>query len=50
MITLIQKANILTKNYKPGEFLPIYEGGELVNKNAFLKYKARCVFIKRSLI
>lgn len=50
MITVIQKAKILKNNYQPGEFLPIYEDGQLANKSAFFRYKARCIFIKRSLV
>lgn len=29
--------------YNPDEFFPIYSGAELINKNAFLAYKAKRV-------
>ena len=27
--------------FVPGEFLPIFEGGQLMNRNEFYKYKAK---------
>jgi len=32
--------------YKPGEFLPIWEGGELRNRNQFVIYKLKQLFSK----
>lgn len=29
--------------YQPGEFLPIYSGGELVNKREFHKYRIKWI-------
>lgn len=43
------KQNIQNRfyTYRYGEFLPIYEGNTLLNRNAFYKYKARCA-VKRT--
>jgi hypothetical protein len=32
--------------YKPGEFLPIFEGGELANRKQFVLYKIRSMVLK----
>jgi hypothetical protein len=32
--------------YKPGEFLPIFEGGQLANRNQFIFYKIKKAFTR----
>jgi hypothetical protein len=32
--------------YKPGEFLPIWEGGQLRNRNQFIVYKLKQIIAK----
>lgn len=29
-------------SYNPNEFLPIFEGNEMINKNEFVAYKLKC--------
>lgn len=53
MINIIQKLQnkIASKYYiyQKGEFFPIYDGNELLNKKEFHKYKAkRAVFLIRN--
>ena len=43
MKNIIQKVQTLKYGYVPGEFLPIYSGGELENRKEFVAYKLRCV-------
>ena len=50
MKNIQNKINIALHNYQPGEFLPIYEGGELANRRAFVAYKLRCLVVKCTLI
>lgn len=50
MKNIQNKINIAFNNYKPGEFLPVYEGGELINRKQFVKYKLHCVFVKHTLV
>lgn len=33
--------------YQPGEFLPIYSGGEMVNKRDFHIYRIKWIFTNR---
>lgn len=41
-----QKYNQAIYGYTPGEFLPVWEGGELRNRNQFIIYKIRKIFTK----
>lgn len=45
-----QTIETLKYGYMPGEFLPIKEGGHLINRRDFVAYKMRCLFVKHSLI
>jgi hypothetical protein len=35
--------------YKKGQFLPIYEGDDWVNRSEFVRYKIKVLLIRRSL-
>lgn len=37
-------------NYNANEFFPIMSGGKLLNKSDFIKYKAHCLLVKKTLV
>jgi hypothetical protein len=45
-----QTIDLVFYSYTPNEFLPIFSGGELINKNEFVKYKLKKMIIHRSLV
>lgn len=50
MKNIQKKINIALHNYKPGDFLPVYEDTHLINRGQFIKYKLHCLLVKRTLI
>lgn len=47
MYSVMKRITNIVKNkyytYKPGEFLPIYEGHELINKRQFHAYRIKSI-------
>lgn len=41
--TIKYEINLAIYGYRCGEFLPVYSGGEMLNRNAFIAYKAKRV-------
>lgn len=50
MKNIKQTIHLITNCYTPNEFLPVFSGGELINKNEFVKYKLKKMIIHRSLV
>ena len=43
---IIQKYEQTIYGYKPGEFLPVWEGGRLRNRNQFIIYKIKKILTR----
>lgn len=50
MKNIKQKIEIITNGYNPREFMPIWSGGELINRSDFVKYKLKKIILHRTLV